>query len=129
GILTFPRSAARNGRCYHGAMRAFAVLIIACLAPSACEPSPEGPAPPPSPSTLLLKSSDAVFHNVRASGAYEFNVGLGGGSPSTLGPLRRKGVVAVACDIHAWMSGYLYVTDSPHAAVTGPDGRFRIGGV
>jgi len=79
--------------------------------------------------TLLVKNSDAVFHNVRSSGAYELNVGLGGGSSSTFGPLRRKGVVAVVCDIHAWMAGYLYLTDSPCAAVTGPDGRFRLEGV
>src|SRR5688572_16188718 len=36
---------------------------------------------------LRVKNSDAVFHNVRGSGAHDLNLGLAGGAASDCGPL------------------------------------------
>jgi hypothetical protein len=33
------------------------------------------------------------------------------------------------CDVHQWMTGYVWVQDNPYFAVTSEDGRFQIVGV
>ena len=37
--------------------------------------------------------------------------------------------VTLNCDIHKWMAGYVWVLDTPYAAVTKEDGSFEIKGV
>ena len=41
----------------------------------------------------------------------------------------EKRPIAVGCDLHPWMTGYLMVFDHPFFAVTGEDGSFEIKGV
>jgi plastocyanin len=82
-------------------------------------------------STLELRNGDPVLHNVHgyAGAATTFNVPMpiqGGKAPRLLA---RPGVIRVACDVHAWMSASILVTESRHVAVTGPGGRFRLEGV
>lgn len=79
---------------------------------------------------LLMKNSDPVAHNVRASGfTQQINQII---SPNdTVGiPVTYKRTervpVQTKCDIHAWMSAYHFPLDHPWAAVTGPDGTFEI---
>ncbi len=82
-------------------------------------------------STLELRNGDPVLHNVHgyAGAATAFNVPMptqGGKTPRLLA---RPGVIRVACDVHAWMSASILVTESRHVVVTGPGGRFRLEGV
>jgi uncharacterized protein (DUF2141 family) len=35
----------------------------------------------------------------------------------------------VKCDIHDWMSAWVYVSETPHFAITKDDGSFEIGGL
>lgn len=35
----------------------------------------------------------------------------------------KPGVVKLGCNIHDWMIGYIYVSESPYFAKTGHDGR------
>ena len=37
-------------------------------------------------------------------------------------------MIALQCDIHAWMKAYIAFNDTPFFAVTGPDGAFEIRG-
>jgi hypothetical protein len=39
----------------------------------------------------------------------------------------KAGVVVLGCNIHDWMVGYVYVSESPYFAKTGKDGRALIG--
>ncbi|MGH9362276.1 MAG: carboxypeptidase regulatory-like domain-containing protein, partial [Thermoanaerobaculia bacterium] len=75
---------------------------------------------------LEVKNSDAVFHNVRALGAFEANLGLPGGAAAKAGTLRRAGGVTLVCDVHGWMRAHIRVAEVPHHAVTGPEGEFQI---
>jgi len=82
-------------------------------------------------STLELRNGDPVLHNVHgyAGAATAFNVPMpvpGGKTPRLLS---RPGVIRVACDVHAWMSASILVTESPHVVVTGAGGRFELKGV
>ncbi len=82
-------------------------------------------------STLELRNGDPVLHNVHgyAGAATAFNVPMptqGGKSPRLLA---RPGVIRIACDVHAWMSASILVTESPHVVVTGAGGRFELKGV
>jgi len=43
--------------------------------------------------------------------------------------LARSGVIRVACDVHAWMSASILVTETPFVVVTGPGGGFELKGV
>jgi hypothetical protein len=81
--------------------------------------------------SLVLKSSDAVGHNVRVTG---FN---NAGINQTLAPNGQLQIKLVAerlpltvqCDIHPWMHGHIMVFDHPFFALTGSDGSFEIKGV
>lgn len=42
--------------------------------------------------------------------------------------LDKPGALRVKCDVHPWMSAYVFVADGP-AAVSGADGSFTITGV
>ncbi len=79
-------------------------------------------------STLELRNGDPVLHNVHGylGAATAFNVPMptpGGKSPRLLA---RPGVIRIACDVHAWMSATVLVTETPHVVVTGAGGRFEL---
>jgi plastocyanin len=81
-------------------------------------------------------NNDPWAHHVRASpaGVLEFNKSSGGfemlldgkkeGKPPRSGEATfdKSGAVLLGCHLHASMRGHVYVSDSPWAAVTGPDG-------
>lgn len=75
---------------------------------------------------VVFRNSDATAHNVRGDG---FNVMLpvpGAQHARRFGEAGRR---PVKCDLHPWMLGWVVVTATPFAAVTGEDGSFRIDGV
>ncbi len=41
----------------------------------------------------------------------------------------RPEIVLVSDDVHPWLQGWIFVTDSPHTTVTDADGRFRFEGL
>lgn len=80
---------------------------------------------------VKMTSQDPVLHTMHAAGSDGrafFNVSLPFPKMTLSRTLERPGPVALSCSTHTWMRGYLYVTDEL-AAVSGPDGRFRLDGV
>lgn len=80
---------------------------------------------------LLVKSSDAILHNVHMIGpaipAGELNQSMA--RPGQLDPivLRRPEVaVRVWCEVHNWMEAWVAVVPHPFHDVTGEDGAFTI---
>jgi plastocyanin len=85
----------------------------------------------PAGSELTLINSDPVLHNVHAYDAA--NTSLFNVSMALQGvKLKQKvpvGLIRVKCDVHPWMTGFVYASDTPYAAVTKKDGTFSIDGV
>jgi len=82
------------------------------------------------PVTIL--NSDPVLHNVHATtvtGDALFNQAIPIRGQSFRQTFSAPGVVRIKCDVHAWMNAWLFVADSPFAAVTGREGRFAFPGV
>ena len=82
------------------------------------------------PVTIL--NSDPVLHNVHATtvkGDALFNQAIPIKGQSFTERFTTAGVVRIKCDVHAWMNAWLFVADSPFAALTGRDGRFAFPGV
>jgi hypothetical protein len=80
---------------------------------------------------LVVVNSDPVLHNTH--GYYgkrtAFNMALPNQGQRIPTDLPRTGVVRVDCDAHGWMEGWIYAVDNPYYAVTGGDGKFKIGDV
>ncbi len=80
-------------------------------------------------STLTIRSSDNVLHNVHAFLGKDtlFNVALpipGMEIPQTM---KKPGIVNVKCDAgHTWMSAYVHVVEHPYYAVTDASGKFDL---
>lgn len=83
---------------------------------------------------LAIVNSDPVLHNIHPyeliGGARRtlFNVGQpiqGQRVTKTVKP-RSGSVVRIECDAHNWMLGWMFVADSPYAAIVGDDGSFKI---
>lgn len=82
--------------------------------------------------TLVIRNSDATLHNVHVTA--RANRGFNIGQPIRGIEAKRtfdkpELDIAVACDIHGWMSGAIAVFDHPFFAVTGPDGSFSLDGL
>ena len=80
-------------------------------------------------STITLKSSDPVGHNVNASmiANSRFNSLLAANQSQPYSPgTAEKQPSRVVCDVHPWMLAYWMVLDHPYYAVTDAKGNFEI---
>jgi plastocyanin len=80
--------------------------------------------------SVRFLNSDPVFHNVFSlSPTRRFDLGRYPRGDSRLVRFDRPGVVQVFCDIHAEMTGFVVVLESPYFSVLEAEGGFRVGDV
>ena len=78
-------------------------------------------------STVAFPNRDSVRHHVYSfSPAKRFELPLYAGVPAQPVMFDTPGVVVLGCNIHDWMIGYVYVSESPWFAKTGADGKALI---
>ncbi|MFN0008026.1 MAG: hypothetical protein ACKVXR_08980 [Planctomycetota bacterium] len=84
----------------------------------------------PAGGKVLFLNSDEVSHNVHtyATKNDSLNKTIAPGSKEEQ-MLAKGDKIQVKCDIHDWMSAYIFVTDTPYYAVTAEDGSFSISGL
>ena len=71
---------------------------------------------------------DDIRHHVYSfSPAKPFELPLYSGTPAAPVLFDKPGVVILGCNIHDWMVGYIYVSESPYFAKTGTDGTATLG--
>lgn len=78
---------------------------------------------------ITIKNSDETLHNVRAFARTNkpFNIGQPAGlAPRTKNFAEVEHAVRMKCDIHPWMSAFVFAMDHPFFATTGADGSFAI---
>jgi len=73
---------------------------------------------------VTFPNHDDVRHQVYSfSPARRFELPLYAGVPAQPVVFDKPGVVVLGCNIHDWMVGYVYVSESPFFAKTGKDGK------
>ena len=81
-------------------------------------------------SEVAFPNKDKVRHHVYSfSAAKKFELKLYGQQAERSVVFDKAGVVALGCNIHDQMIGFIYVTDSPYAAKTDADGEAVIHGL
>ena len=79
-----------------------------------------------------IKNSDPTLHNVHTykGASTMFNQAQVPQSPDLTKTFNDNGVLLkLKCDVHQWMTAYVWVQNNPWFAVTGDDGSFTIKGV
>jgi plastocyanin len=77
---------------------------------------------------MKILNSDGILHNIHTFSTKNaaFNIAM----PKFRKKLERTfavpEIIRVACDAHAWMSGWIVVSESPYAVVTDADGNFKL---
>ncbi len=78
-------------------------------------------------STVRFPNSDNIRHQVYSfSAARKFELPLYAGKNAPPVVFDKPGVVVLGCNIHDWMIGYIYVSETPFFAKTGPLGTVAI---
>src|SRR6266536_4153018 len=73
---------------------------------------------------VTFPNHDDVRHQVYSfSPAKRFELPLYAGVPAGPVVFDKPGVVVLGCNIHDWMVGYIYVSESPYFAKTAGDGK------
>jgi plastocyanin len=79
-------------------------------------------------STVHFPNSDNIRHQVYSfSPAKKFELPLYAGSDAPPVTFDKPGVVVLGCNIHDWMIGYVYVSETPFYTKTGPSGTASLG--
>jgi len=76
---------------------------------------------------VVIGNSDPVLHNVHATTVAAeqlFNRAIPVRGQTFTETFTEPGVVRLKCDVHTWMTAWLFVADTPWAAVTDKEGRF-----
>jgi len=80
--------------------------------------------------SVSFPNKDNLRHHVYSfSEAKRFELPLYSGVSATPVKFDTPGVVILGCNIHDWMIGYIYVSESPWFAVTDKQGRAMIQGL
>lgn len=121
--------------------RPLAGAVVTLTMPGVAPPAPRGPyamrqqniafAPHvlivPVGASVSFPNLDRVRHHVYSfSSPKKFDLKLYGREDNRSVVFDRPGAVALGCNIHDAMSGVVFVTATPYAAVTDADGRIRI---
>jgi plastocyanin len=79
--------------------------------------------PIPVGATVRFPNSDNIRHQVYSfSPTKKFELPLYAGTDAPPVVFDKPGVVVLGCNIHDWMIGYIYVSDTPYFAKTGAAG-------
>lgn len=79
---------------------------------------------------INFPNNDKIRHQVYSfSEAKRFEIPLYTGTPSDPILFEKPGVIALGCNIHDWMSAYIFVANSPFFAVTDENGKATIEGL
>ena len=74
--------------------------------------------------SVAFPNKDKVRHHVFSfSPAKRFELPLYAGVPAQPVVFDKPGIVVLGCNIHDWMVGYVYVSESPYFAKTPADGK------
>jgi len=81
--------------------------------------------------SVEVVNSDPILHNIHAYAGDEtlFNIAQPIQGMKTKKTVEKSGPVHLKCDVHSWMSAYIFVAANPYFAVTGPDGSYTLGDV
>ena len=84
----------------------------------------------PKGGSVVFLNSDDVSHNIHTyatkNPSFNKTVSAGQKLPQKLDAAEE---IKVTCDIHPWMSSYIFVTDAQKSTVTGEDGTFQVEGL
>ena len=76
---------------------------------------------------VAFPNSDPVRHNVFSpTASWKFNLGTYPRGSTKFRIFDKPGAITLLCNVHAEMSAYVIVTETPYSAVTDKDGRFTI---
>jgi len=76
---------------------------------------------------VVFPNRDPIQHHVYSfSPAKVFEIKLYSGKPPGAIVFDKPGVVALGCNVHDWMIGYILVVSTPHFATTGATGAARL---
>ncbi|MET0919068.1 MAG: methylamine utilization protein [Burkholderiales bacterium] len=77
--------------------------------------------------SVFFPNNDNVRHQVYSfSPAKRFELPLYAGVPAQPILFDKPGIVVLGCNIHDWMVGYIYVSESPYFAKTGANGKAKL---
>jgi len=79
--------------------------------------------------TLKVLNSDGILHNIHTYSAKNppINSAHPGSIPEvSLGPFTIPEVIKVTCDVHGWMSCWVWVASHPYVTVSRPGGAYKI---
>jgi plastocyanin len=77
--------------------------------------------------SVSFPNNDNIRHQVYSfSPAKRFELPLYAGVPAQPILFDKPGVVVLGCNIHDWMVGYIYVSESPYFAKTGANGKAKL---
>ncbi|NMP30959.1 hypothetical protein HII17_05220 [Thalassotalea sp. M1531] len=71
----------------------------------------------------FVNHDDITHHIYSVSGENRFEFKIKAGGEITTQPLQSAEEVAMGCNIHDWMSGYVLVVDTPYFGKTNEDGQ------
>src|SRR5262249_31828350 len=74
--------------------------------------------------TVAFPNSDEIRHNVFSPGPPRFDLGTYPQKTTKYHLFDRPGVWTMLCNVHAEMSAYVVVTETPYFARTDKDGKF-----
>ncbi len=85
----------------------------------------------PAGSTVDITNSDGILHNIHTyvGSESQFNAAQPKFQKVIKHVVDKPDVIKVTCDVHNWMHGWWYVTDTPYFAVTDDKGNYSIAGV
>ncbi len=76
---------------------------------------------------VFFPNSDDIRHHVYSfSQAKRFEIKLYSGTPKKPVVFNKPGLVALGCNIHDWMLGFVFVTDAPHFTKTDSSGHWSL---
>ena len=82
----------------------------------------------PTGATVTIKNSDGILHNVHTQS--QVNAPFNRAQPKFLQEIKEQfdkpEFIAVRCDVHGWMGGWIVVTDNAYFDVTRADGAFTL---
>lgn len=82
----------------------------------------------PKGAVVKFQNGDTVQHNIYSFSSEEkLNFPLHGpGVALSTKPMDKLGEVELGCNIHDWMSAFLFVVDTPVFAISGKDGKAEL---